>query len=68
MLECVPLESVERPDGYTLRFPADALACVERFVALERAAHPTLDFEVRLSGAERTVWLTVRGLSAASLP
>ena len=67
MLECTPLETVERSDGYTLRFPAEALECVERFVAAEREARPSLDFEIRLSGAERTLWLTVRGLSASAL-
>ena len=68
MLDCIPLETVERADGYTLRFAPDALECVERFVASERAARPSLDFEIRLSGAERTLWLTVRGLSASASP
>ncbi|HEX2197337.1 MAG TPA: hypothetical protein VHG88_01765 [Burkholderiales bacterium] len=68
MLECTPLETVERPDGYTLRFPAEALECVERFVAAEREARPSLAFEIRLSGAERSLWLTVTGLSFSALP
>ena len=68
MLECTPLEALERPDGYTLRFSPEALACVERFVARERAADPSLDFEIRLSGAEGSLWLTVRGASASALP
>jgi hypothetical protein len=68
MLECIPLETVERPDGYALRFPAEALECVERFVASERRACPALDFEIRLSGADRSLWLTVLAPSASALP
>ncbi|MGH8668954.1 MAG: hypothetical protein ACREUH_06930 [Burkholderiales bacterium] len=69
MLECVPLETLERADGYTWRFPIEALACVERFAASEREARPGIDYEIRLNAAEGSLWLTViEPASASALP
>ena len=53
-------ETVERSDGYALRFPASALADVERFVWAERKCCPALSFEIRL-GAAGALWLTITG-------
>ena len=54
-------QALELADGYAFRFPAAALADVERFVANERKCCPFLAFEVRVAGAEKAVWLKMTG-------
>ena len=54
-------QAVELADGYAFRFPAAALAEVERFVANERKCCTFLTFEVRVAGPEKAVWLKMTG-------
>jgi hypothetical protein len=54
-------EKVELVEGYAFRFPAGALAAVERFVASERKCCPFVSFEIRFNGAEQAVWLKMTG-------
>ena len=61
-------EKLELLNGYALRFPAQALEAVERFAWSERQRQPLASLEIRFSGVEQAVWLTVTGASPSLSP
>jgi len=54
-------ERIDLANGYALRFGADALDEVVRFVANERKCCPFLDFELTIGAASGPVWLRMTG-------
>jgi mercuric ion transport protein len=54
-------ERVVLPDGYAVRFPAEALAAVARFVSNERKCCPFMTFELTLSSGADSLWLRMTG-------
>jgi hypothetical protein len=61
-------EKLELLNGYALRFPAQALEAVERFAWSERQRQPLASLEIRFSGVDQAVWLTVTGASPSLSP
>jgi hypothetical protein len=49
------------PNGYAIRFPADALEAVARFVSNERKCCPFMSFELTLAPASESLWLRMTG-------
>jgi hypothetical protein len=47
--------------GYAIRFDAEALEDVARFVVNERRCCPFLDFELAVAAAAGPVWLRITG-------
>ena len=54
-------ERVVLPNGYAIRFAADAFEAVARFVANERKCCPFMSFEITLDSALGPLWLRMTG-------
>jgi hypothetical protein len=54
-------ERRDLPDGWEVRFPADAFGQVARFVDLERRCCPFLSFTIEIEGAGRGIRLRLTG-------
>jgi len=54
-------ETRELPDGYAVRYPADALPTVAAFVALERRCCPFFRFALTLDPADGPLHLSITG-------
>jgi len=56
-------ETRELPDGYALRFPAEArwLVTLAEFIRLERECCPFLRFELHAEQQDGPLWLRLRG-------
>ncbi len=54
-------ERAALPDGYAVRFPADALRAVAQFVSNERKCCPFMHFELTLGPGSEALWLRMTG-------
>ncbi|HEX7045155.1 MAG TPA: hypothetical protein VF203_11140 [Burkholderiales bacterium] len=54
-------ERTDLPDGYAIRFPADAFDAVTRFVANERKCCPFLNFDLSIAADGGPLWLRMTG-------
>jgi len=61
LLSVRAVERVELPNGYAIRFEADAFDAVARFVANERKCCPFLTFELTLDPGSGPLWLRMTG-------
>lgn len=61
LLKVVAEERLTLPDGYAIRFPADALEAVARFVENERKCCPFLTFALTVDANCGPVWLRMTG-------
>lgn len=61
LLDVLATERLELPNGYAIRFGADAFEAVARFVANERKCCPFLTFELRLEPGSGPLWLRMTG-------
>lgn len=54
-------ERIALPNGYAIRFSADAFESVARFVANERKCCPFVSFEISLAHESGPLWLRMTG-------
>ena len=54
-------ERIALPNGYAIRFSADAFESVARFVANERKCCPFVSFEIALTHEAGPLWLRMTG-------
>jgi mercuric ion transport protein len=61
LLEARATQRMELPNGYAIRFEADAFEAVARFVVNERKCCPFLTFELTLDPGSGPLWLRMTG-------
>ena len=61
LLEVLAVERLGLPNGYAIRFQAEAFDAVSRFVANERKCCPFLTFELTLDPVSGPLWLRMTG-------
>jgi hypothetical protein len=61
LFDRLALERKTLPTGYAVRFSADSLQQVARFVANERRCCPFLSFALELEPADGPLWLRMSG-------
>jgi hypothetical protein len=54
-------ERIALPNGYAIRFSADAFEALARFVANERKCCPFVSFEITLAHESGPLWLRMTG-------
>lgn len=61
LLRVRAIERIALPNGYAVRFSADAFESVARFVANERKCCPFVSFEITLAHESGPLWLRMTG-------